>query len=175
MKPASLFLLCGLLLLAGCSQEAPPEPPMAPPKVSVAALVEQEVTPFADFTGRAAAVDAVKIRARVWGHLEAIKFTEGADVKKDDVLFIIDRRPYKAAFDRTDAEVKQADARVKRLETEYNRARNLLASRAISREEFDKVAGDWAEANAAVGSAEAAKAVAKLNLDYTEVKAPVSG
>src|SRR5205814_8317354 len=124
------------LMLPGCAQETPQEASLPPPSVTVAPVLKRGVTDYADFTGRAAAVESVKVRARVWGHLKNIKFTEGAEVKKDDVLFIIDQRPYQAALDRADADVGQGEARVKRLDADFARVRNLLMSKAISREDF---------------------------------------
>src|SRR5205823_589428 len=117
-----------------------------------------DVTDYADFTGRIAAVEAVKVRARVWGHLQKVSFIEGAEVKQGDLLFVIDARPYQAALERAEADVAQNEARVKRLQGDYTRAGTLLTSRAVSREEFDKAAGALSEAQAAVRNAEAARA-----------------
>ena len=117
MRRAWHFVNClaALSCVAGCSQ-APAEGPAPPPAtVKVSQPLERAVTDYADFTGRTMAVESVKLRARVWGHLEKINFTEGADVKKDEVLFVIDQRPYKAALARADAEVAQSEARYKRL------------------------------------------------------------
>jgi multidrug efflux system membrane fusion protein len=174
--------LCGFALLSlgltGCNQQpndalaAPQAPPMP---VKVSQVLEQPVTDFADFTGRTSAVDSVKLRARVWGHLQKIEFTEGADVKKGQVLFVIDQRTYKAALARSDAEVSQTEARFKRLEAEYKRAQNLARKDAISPAEFDKISGDYSEASGALSSAQAMRETAKLNLDFTEVRAPISG
>jgi RND family efflux transporter MFP subunit len=133
------------------------------------------VVDTADFTGRTAPVDSVQVRARVWGHLQSIQFTEGAEVKKGDVLFIIDQRPYRAAKSRAEADVAQAEARVKRLEADAVRARELLQTRALAREDYDKTMGDLSEAQAGVRSAAAARETANLNFEYTEVRAPVSG
>jgi RND family efflux transporter MFP subunit len=166
-----LFILS---CLAGCSQ-APTQGSAPPPRVKVSYPLEQPVTDYADFTGRTMAVESVKLRARVWGHLAKINFTEGADVKKDDVLFVIDQRTYRAALARADAEVAQSEARYARLRGDQQRAEALAASKAISREEFEKIAGDVSEAAAMVQSATANREVAKLNLDFTEIKAPVSG
>jgi RND family efflux transporter MFP subunit len=133
------------------------------------------VTDYAEFTGRTTAVEAVRVRARVWGHLEKINFVEGAEVKKGDLLFVIDQRPYRAALERAEADVAAGEARSSRLTADRGRARNLVSSRAMSREEYDKSSGDLLEAQAAVRSAKAALETAKLNLDYTEVRAPISG
>jgi RND family efflux transporter MFP subunit len=166
-------LLC--LGLIGCSQAAPEGPPPPPPPAKVSLPLEREVTDYADFTGRTMAVDSVKLRTRVWGHLEKINFVEGADVKKNDVLFVIDQRPYKAALARADAEVAQSEARYKRLVSNQKRAEGLARSSAISQEDIDKIDGDAAEAAAMIKSSIASRDVAKLNLDFTEIKAPISG
>jgi RND family efflux transporter MFP subunit len=163
------------LALLGCSQAAPEGPPPPPHVAKVSYPLERAVTDYADFTGRTVAVDSVKLRARVWGHLEKINFIEGADVKKNDVLFVIDQRPYKAALARADAEVAQGEARLKRLASSQKRAEGLALSNAISQEDMDKINGEVAEAEAMVKSAIASRAVAKLNLDFTEIKAPISG
>lgn len=148
---------------------------MPPPKVRVSVPVERAVTDYADFTGRTMAVEAVKLRARVWGHLEKINFVEGSDVKKDAVLFVIDQRPYKAALARADSELAQSEARHKRLLGDHKRAAALLATKAISTEEYERISGELAEAAAMVKSAAANKEVARLNLEFTEVRAPISG
>src|SRR5262245_48256095 len=118
----------------GCSPsatDAPPPPP--PPSVTVSAALERDVTDYADFTGRIAAVEAVTVRARVWGHLQKIGFEEGGLVKKGDVLFVIDQKPYQAVLTRAEADVAQAEARVKRLEADHSRANDLIRTSAIGR------------------------------------------
>lgn len=167
--------LIALSCLAGCAQ-APAEMPAAPPlKVKVSHPVERAVTDYADFTGRTMAVESVKLRARVWGHLEKINFAEGADVQKGTVLFVIDQRTYKAALARADAEVAQSEARHKRLLGVQKRAEALSKKMAISTEDYEKIVGDLAEAEALVKNASASREVARLNLEFTEIKAPISG
>jgi RND family efflux transporter MFP subunit len=164
-----------LSCLAGCSH-VPGEGPAPPPlPVKVSYPLERAVTDYADFTGRTMAVESVKLRARVWGHLEKIKFTEGADVKTGDVLFVIDQRSYMAALAKAEADEAQAKARHTRLVGDKKRAEGLKESKAISQEDFDKVIADYEEAKALVSSAKASRDIAKLNLDFTEVKAPISG
>jgi RND family efflux transporter MFP subunit len=148
---------------------------MPPPAVTVSYPVERDVIDSTDFTGRTAAVESVQVRARVWGHLQSINFSEGKEVKKGDVLFVIDPRPYAAALERAEGDVAQSEARQKRLEADSVRARDLLQARATSREDYDKVNGDLAEAQAAVRSARAARYTAQLNLEYTKILAPVTG
>jgi RND family efflux transporter MFP subunit len=150
-----------------------PEPP--PPGVTVSYPLEREVVDHVELTGRTAAVESVQVRARVWGHLQEINFSEGAEVRKGDRLFLIDQRPYQAALKRAEADVEQGVARAERLRADHNRARVLAASRSISREEYDKMVGDLQETQAGVQSARALVETARLNLDYTEVRAPISG
>jgi RND family efflux transporter MFP subunit len=150
-----------------------PEPP--PPSVTVSYPLQKEVIDQVELTGRTAAVESVQVRARVWGHLQKINFSEGAEVQKGDLLFLIDQRPYKAALKRAEAEVEQGEARANRLKSDRDRVRNLLGTRSISREEYDKISGDLQESQAMVSSAKAARETAQLNLEYTEVRAPVGG
>jgi RND family efflux transporter MFP subunit len=160
--------------IAGCSQ-LPPEGGLPPPAVTVSIPLVRDVTDYSDFTGRTAAMDSVKVQARVWGSLEKINFVEGAEVKKGDVLFVIDQRPYQAALERAEADVAQSEAHRNRLEADFGRAQSLVGTRAMAREEYDKMSGDLSEAQAAVRSARAMRTAAKLNLDFTEVRAPVDG
>jgi RND family efflux transporter MFP subunit len=168
-------LLLPSLALMGCAPAPPAMPEASPPGVTVSLPVERDVTDHVELTGRTAAVDSVQVRARVWGHLQKINFPEGAEVRKGDLLFLIDQRPYQAALKRADADVEQGEARITRLEADLVRARALLATRSISREEFDKITGDLQEARAVLRSARANWETAKLNLDYTEVRAPTAG
>jgi RND family efflux transporter MFP subunit len=169
-------VLCALAASGGCSpappaeQEAPP-----PPSVPVCRPLVRQVVDSAEFAARTAAVESVKVRARAWGHLGKFQFTEGAEVKKGDLLFQIDARPYQVAVDRAAAELARANFRFERMSTDAARARALGMSRAISREELDRVGTDLAEARSAADSAKAALEAAKLDLLYTEVRAPISG
>src|ERR1043165_4546248 len=172
---ASALVIVFCLGFTGCRDGPADGPPSPIPTAKVCLPIERSVTDYAEFTGRTMAVEAVKVRARVWGHLVKINFTEGADVKKDDVLFVIDQRPYKAALARTEADVAQSEARHKRLTSDQKRAEALARSNAISQEDLDKIAGDLSEAEALVKSAHASRDVAKLNLEFTEIKAPISG
>jgi RND family efflux transporter MFP subunit len=141
----------------------------------VSCPVEREVTDYADFTGRTAAVDSVEVRARVWGYLDKVNFKEGVLVKKDDVLFEIDPRLYRADLDRAEGAVAQFEARVHRLERDFHRAKNLLARGAVGQEEYDRYEGDYREAVANLRVSKANRDLAVLNLGYTKVTAPVSG
>src|SRR5262249_42719680 len=147
----------------------------APIPVTVSRPVERDVTDYADFTGRTAAVDSVEVRARVWGYLDKVNFKEGALVKAGDVLFEIDPRTYRAALTQAEGNLAAMQARVRRLDADLARARRALEVRAASTEDYDRIEGDRGEA---VGSVEALRGTvqqAKLDLEYTKVLAPVSG
>jgi RND family efflux transporter MFP subunit len=173
---AGAALVLGFCLgLAGCARQRSEAPAAGPPPVTASYPVEREVTDYADFTARTAAVDSVELRARVSGYLERVPFKEGALVKKGDLLFEIDPRTYKAELDVAEGALEAAVARVARLNADFARAQRLLGSNSMSREEFDKVAGDRGEAMASRASLKAAVARARLNLNFTRVIAPVSG
>jgi RND family efflux transporter MFP subunit len=163
------------LALVGCAR-APSEAPAATrPPVTVSYPVEREVTDYADFTARTAAVDSVELRARVSGYLDKVNFKEGALVQKGDVLFEIDPRTYKAVLKNAEGNLAAAEARVKRLYADFARAEQLIRDRAMSREEYDKIVGDRGEAVASQAAVKAAVERAQLDLDFTKVTAPVSG
>jgi RND family efflux transporter MFP subunit len=145
------------------------------PEVLVALPTLKEVTDYEDFPGRTAAVNAIDVRARVTGYLDKMNFKEGAEVKQGEVLFEIDPRPYEAQLARADAALFQAEAHRDRLEADYKRAVSLLPKGAIGREEYDRITGDRLEASAAVGVARANLEIAKLNVTFTKVTAPISG
>src|SRR5438132_10192757 len=169
------FLLLGLCLgLAGCATAPSEAPEAAPTPVTVSRPVQRDVTEYSEFTGRTAAVDSVEVRARVWGYLDKVNFKEGAMVKKDDVLFEIDPRPYKAALAQAEGNLASAKARLTRVDADLERVKKLPAG-SVSPQEMDKYTGDRAEAAAAVEAQTAAVNQAKLDLDYTKVTAPISG
>ncbi len=138
-----------------------------------------EVVDYEDFPGRLDAVNMVEIRARVSGYLKKANFQEGADVKKDALLFEIDTRPYEIGLARAEGTVTQMEGRLKRLDADLARARNLLEARGdvrgISQEEYDKIAGDRTEAKGLLDNSKAERDQAKLNLEWTKVRAPISG
>lgn len=168
------FLLVGAVLLAAqpALGQAPGGPP---PKVTVAKPVVREVVEYDEFTGRFAAVDSVDVRARVTGYLEKVGFADGADVNKDDVLFVIDRRPYKAALDQATASVASAQARLIFAQTDYERANSLQKTGNISDQTVDQRRQAFVSARADLDNAQAALRNAQLNYGFTEVRAPISG
>jgi RND family efflux transporter MFP subunit len=137
--------------------------------------IEKEVTDFEDFVGQTEAVKTVMVRARVTGYLDKVNFEDGAEVAEDAVLFEIDPRSYQATAARTAAGVKQGDAHLKRLDLDNRRAQNLTARGVMPREEFDKISGDFSEAESMLASSKADNELAQLNLSFTKVTAPIAG
>jgi RND family efflux transporter MFP subunit len=179
MKPSSLFLpyralfLGACLVLAGCGKPPADEAAPPPPAVTVSLPREADVTDYNHFTGRTEAVESVQVRAHAWGYLDKINFKEGAEVKKGDVLIKIDPRTYNAALAQAEANLKQAEAHRISLADTYARDRASPAATPEATRIQDQ--GNLAEAEAAVGSARAARDAARLNLTYTDVIAPISG
>src|SRR5271155_1082908 len=133
------ILLIGLcLVLAGCAGAPSGAPERAPTPVTVSYPVERYVTDHADFTARTAAVDSVEVRAHVWGYLDKVNFKEGALVKKEDVLFELDPRPYEALLNQAKAKVRQDEAQLAYDEAEYQRNVMLVRTATVSRSDFDK-------------------------------------
>ena len=158
---------------AADSSTAAPRPPA--PKVTIASVEEKMLTEYEEIVGRVDATETVELRARVSGHLDAVHFDAGQFVKKGDLLFTIDPRWYRAQFDLASAQAAEARAHAAVAERESKRAADLLAASAISTEEADARESRAIEARAALASAEASLAVARLDLEHTEVRAPISG
>jgi multidrug efflux system membrane fusion protein len=146
-----------------------------PPKVTTAKPVVREIVETDTYTGRFDPVDIVDVRARVTGYLEKVNFQDGATVKKGDLLFVIDRRPYKAALDQAQAALVSARARLNFSQTDLDRAQTLSKSGNISEQVTDQRRQASQTAQADVDSADAQLRQAQLNYDFTEVKAPISG
>lgn len=147
----------------------------APLPVSVAAVIEKSVTEWDDFSGRVEAIEHVEIRPRVPGTIDVVHFKEGQIVKKGDLLFTIDPRPYQAELARAEALQAGAQARLAFSKTELDRTRRLVDEHAIAQRELDQRNNDLLEADANLKAAEAAVLTARLNLQYTAITAPVSG
>src|SRR6266516_2562157 len=165
----SLIFLAG----SGCKKASVTQQPALP--VNVVTAIEKEVNEWDEFTGRLEAVEFVEIRPRVSGYITEIRFNAGAIVKKGDLLYVIDPRPYQADFDRAAAEVERMDAQLKLAQIELNRAKELRDKNTISASEFDQKAATYQGAAAAKSSAEAAKNSAALNLEFTQIKSPIDG
>lgn len=175
---AILAVSAGLFGLHGIEAKADDAPASAQPAatpVSVATVAESEVTAWDEFSGRLEAVERVDIRSRVAGAVQAVHFREGALVKQGDLLITIDPAPYAAEVERAEAQVASAQARQSYARSEQERARRLWDERAIAQRELDERINAGSEAEANLRAAQASLQSARLNLGYTQVRAPVSG
>lgn len=165
--------LCAALL--GCRRAHTGGNGAHTPEVLVSQPLVKEVTDYEEFTGRLEPAASVEVRARVTGYLDKVLFKEGAQVREGDPLFEIDPRTYEAELKRAEAALLQAESRLKRLQSEHQRAVTLLASRSIRQEDLDKLTNDRDDAEVAARLAEAARDLARLNRSFTRVVAPISG
>jgi RND family efflux transporter MFP subunit len=169
----SLAALSLAALTLGRGKEPAPAPPAQ--AVTVAAVAEREISEWDEFTGRLEAVDQVEIRPRVSGYIKRVTFAEGKEVKKGEVLFEIDPRPYEAQLAGAQAELERARSAASLAKSEVQRAGKLVDVQAISREEFDSRTSAEAQGGATVRAAEAAVQTARLNLEWTRVRSPIAG
>jgi RND family efflux transporter MFP subunit len=160
-------------LLTACS---PPKPASLPPsKVTVSHPQLATVTNWDEYPGHLEAVEMVEIRPRVSGYIDSIHFQDGTEVKAGDLLFVIDPRPYQAELDHVQAQRQQAETHLGLLRNDLQRAEGLRGTKAISEEEYDSRSNAVREAEAALVAAKANESTARINLDYTQIKAPISG
>jgi RND family efflux transporter MFP subunit len=178
MPKAALFgrlpTLFAVLALAGCSAAAR-APTAPPPAVTVTKVDFAPLRQWDDFTGRLEAVDTVELRPRVSGEIVATPFADGARVRKGQLLFQIDPRPFQAEVDRLAAEVQRARARAQLAEADNGRSERLLAQNAIAKEEAERLDSEARSAQADLGAAEASLRAAQLNLSFTRVVSPIDG
>lgn len=179
LSPAP-FAFCSVLCLglASClpkKEAAGPPPAMPPPVVSVEHPVKKQITEWDEFTGRLDASASVNLYSQVTGYLKSVHFQDGSEVKKGDLLFTVDPRPFKATLDMTVAQQVQARVKLELTRNEFDRATKLLAAKAISAEDYDTRAKAVREAEAGLQVADATVEKAKLDVEYTEIKAPVDG
>jgi len=161
--------------IAGCDTRAQDQTAPPPPDVGVAAVLSEQVQDWNEATGRIAAVESVELRPRVSGYVERVAYAEGDEVAKGDLLFVIDPRPYRAALQRAEAELARARAEAQLAKTRHTRAQSLIEASAISRDDFEARSAGLAEAEAAVRAAQAMVETARLDLAFTQVRAPVAG
>ena len=177
LRPAitSFAGLAAMAVLAACSAQAKPEAAAPPAQVTVTAVAFKNLRQWDDFTGRLEAIDTVDIRPRVSGFVDGARFEEGARVRKGQVLFQIDARPYQAEANRAAAEVDRAKAQLNLAVVNRERGRRLIEQNALAQSEFDRLSAEEKAAQANVAAASAAYQTAKLNLEWTRVVSPIDG
>jgi multidrug efflux system membrane fusion protein len=170
-----VLILAGAFIAAtGCGRISVQTKPTLP-AVTVAPVEQKEVVERDEFTGRIEPVESVEIRPRVSGYIQQVKFQSGQLVKKGDLLFQIDPRWHQATFEQRQAEFQQANVRLENARRESDRTTQLLTNNAISLEESDARHSRYEEAKSALLAAQAALDSARLDLEYTQVRAPIDG
>ena len=172
----SAFALAGAAFIAvsGCGKKAPQMAHSAP-EVQVSKPIKKTFEVWDEYTARVEPLEFVELRSRVSGYLEKIFFKEGQIVKAGDLLFVIDPRPYEASLAAAKASVKEVEARLLLAKTNLERAKDLLKSNAISKEIYDTRESDVLSTEASLLNAQALLKEAELNLEYTHIRAPISG
>jgi multidrug efflux system membrane fusion protein len=162
------------LVLASCDRK-PTSTSAPPPAVTVSQPLQKSITEWDEYTGRFTPLETVEIRARVSGFIDSVHFHEGQIVKKDDLLFVIDQRPYQIAVEQANADIQRAQAKLDIATQDVNRATSLLQDRTLTEREFDTRKSIQRDASGQLASANAALKQAQLNLEWTEVRAPIAG
>lgn len=163
------------LLISGCNKKPDPASTSPAPSVEVARVTQQAVKTWDSFNGRVSATDTVSILPRVGGYITRVTYREGSEVKKGDLLFVIDQRPYRTALDSARAQLERARASLALASQQDLRAQQLLKSSAVSKEEAEQKRAARDQSLADVHTAESAVAAATLNLEFTEVRSPING
>jgi membrane fusion protein, multidrug efflux system len=164
-----------LMALHGRTEANLPKPEAAAPEVTVAEVIHRPLREWQEFSGRLQAVDTVEVRPRVNGFVNRVTFTDGARVHKGDLLFQIDPRPFQDEVDRLAAERTRAAADHELARANHARAEGLIGAHAISREEYERLAAAEISAKGALDSVSSSLAAARLNREFTEVRAPIDG
>ncbi len=173
--PRKLLIGLGLVSLVGCGGGGPGEMEMPPTAVAIAEVIARDVTDWDEFSGRIEAVETVEIRPRVTGYLTKVHFTEGSMVEAGDLLFSIDDREYRAEATLTEADLARARTRLQVAEQEAARGEKLVEAKALSAEEQDRRTGELRQARADFESAKARLDRVSLDVEFTQLRAPISG
>ena len=164
-----------VLFLCGCGGESENSGSKDTPEVIFTRPVLKDVVLWDEYTAKIEAVASVDIRAQVGGYLKSVNFKEGQNIKKGDLLFVIDPRPYEAALASAEAELAEAKARVELAKTNLERAKELYAADVVAKEFLDTRNCEMLSSEAVLESAKAKVRNASLNLEYTSIRAPMSG
>jgi len=168
------YMALALLCLSGCKNKDT-KPALPPPTVEVTTVAQSDVPIYHDWIGVTEGFVNARIRAQVVGYLQTQSYKEGDPIKKGDLLFEIDRRPFKAAFDQAKGQLAQAEAKLGKTELDVKRYGPLVKDRAISQEEYDDAVQANLEAQAAVVAAKAQVEQAEVNLGFTRITSPIDG
>jgi multidrug efflux system membrane fusion protein len=174
-QPNAKTALKSFAVLAACSAQAKQETAPPPVQVTVTEVAFKNLRQWDDFTGRLEAVDTVDVRPRVSGYIDGARFEEGARVRKGQVLFQIDPRPYQAEANRAEADVARAKAQLDLAIVNRERGRRLIEQNALAQSEFDRLSAEEKAAQAGLAAANAALQTARLNLEWTRVVSPIDG
>jgi RND family efflux transporter MFP subunit len=161
-------------VLSACGNSQPQGGP-PPPAVTVAEPVKRTVIDFDEYVGRFVAINSVEVRARVSGYLDAVNFKDGQLVKQGDLLFSIDKRPFQNTVDQARANLAQAKSNLAFAESDLARGQQLVHDKTITDQTFEQRAQAARNAQASVGANEAAVRQAELDLEFTELRAPIDG
>lgn len=170
---AALLVLATLVASCGEQQKQGGGPP--PPAVTVAKAIKRTVVDYDEYVGRFAAINSVEIRARVSGYLDKLHFKDGQVVKQGDLLFTIDKRPFQNTLDQARANLVQAQSNVAFTESDYTRGQQLVRDKTITDQTFEQRAQAFRNAKASVSANEAAVRQAELDMEFTELRAPMNG
>jgi RND family efflux transporter MFP subunit len=181
LPPASAQTIRVVMILAfatlgascGEGQKQGGAPP--PPTVTVATPIKRTVSDFDEYVGRFVPIDSVEIRARVSGYLDSVHFKDGQMVKKGDLLFTIDKRSFRNAVDQARAVLTQAKSNLAYTKSDLERGQSLVAAKTITEQTFEQRSQAFRNAQASVSGAEAALRQAELDLEFTELRAPMDG
>jgi multidrug efflux system membrane fusion protein len=176
MIRASAFAIAALAgVLAGCDNKQTSNASSPPPSVTVSQPIHKSITEWNEYTGRFEALATVDVRARVSGFIDSIHFNDGQIVKQGDLLFVIDQRPYQLAVEQGKADVERAQSKLEIATSDVERATPLVRNQTLTEREFDTRRSVQRDAAGGVGAAQAALKQAELNLEWTEVRAPIGG
>ena len=178
MRNGALFVIVlafAANVLAGCDNKAAVTAAPPPPAVTVSKPVHKTITEWDEYTGRFVAIATVEVRARVSGFIDSIHFHDGQIVKQGDLLFVIDQRPYQITVEQAKADLERARAKYDVATADVDRATPLVRNQTLTEREFDTRKATQRDAAGQVGGAEAALKQAALNLEWSEVRAPVAG
>jgi RND family efflux transporter MFP subunit len=168
-------LLAIATLVASCSERQQQGGAPPPPAVTVAKPVKRTVVDYDEYVGRFTAINAVEVRARVSGYLDKVHFKDGQIVKQGDLLFTVDKRPFQNSLDQARANLVQAQSNLAFTESDYTRGQQLVRDKTITEQTFEQRAQAFRNAKASVANAEAAVRQAELDLEFTDLRAPIEG